>query len=294
MEETEELAVLSKSARRLQVAPMIEALPLQQFIDRIFPFLAAWLLFGSRFLGFAMVFPLFSWLNLSPLVRAAFAAAMAAPLAYHELAYPTFIKGINGWDLTALCSKELFIGLLIGMIGGIPFWAAQNCGELIDTYRGSSAGHLFDPSLTTETSELGAALILVALAIMIWSGGILDVLTQLYLSFQVWSAFSFLPTLDRNAALLAGGLVGRQLLMTIGFSGTILMALFAVDLGLALMGRSTRQVQVFDISMVLKNLALALLLPLIGGALLTLIAREVTRGSFNIDALRQLLPVVTP
>jgi type III secretion protein T len=273
---------------------MIEALPLQTFIDRIFPFLAAWMLFGSRFLGFAMVFPLFSWLNLSPLVRAAFAAAMAAPMAYHELQYPTFGRAISSWDLTALSGKELFIGLLIGLIAGVPFWAAQNCGELIDTYRGSSAGHLFDPSLTTETSELGAALILVALAMMIWPGGMLDVLTHLYLSFQVWPAFSFFPMLDRNAAVLVGGLVGRQLVLTISFAGTNLMALFAVDLGLALMGRSTRQVQVFDISMVLKNLALVLLLPLIGGALVTLIAREVSRGTFTIDALRPLLPVIVP
>jgi type III secretion protein T len=273
---------------------MIEALPLQQLIDKLFPFLAAWMVVGGRFLGFAMVFPLFSWLNLAPIVRAAFAAAMAAPIAYHELRYPTFTKTLNAWDLTALTSKELFIGLLIGLLAGIPFWAAQNCGELIDTYRGSSAGNLFDPSLTTETSELGAGLILAALAVLIWSGGMFDVLAQVYLSFQVWPPFSFFPVLERGAALIAGGLVAKQLLMALGFSGAILMTLFAVDLALALMGRSTRQVQVFDISLVLKNLALVLLLPLIGGALITIIAREVTRGTFTIDALRQLLPIVAP
>jgi type III secretion protein T len=135
---------------------MIEALPLQAFIDRIFPFLATWMIVGGRFLGFAMVFPLFSWLNLSPIVRAAFAAAMAAPIAYHEWTSPTFAKTLTAVDLAALTSKELFLGLLIGLLAGLPFWAAQNCGELIDTYRGSSAGNLFDPSLTTETSELGA------------------------------------------------------------------------------------------------------------------------------------------
>jgi type III secretion protein T len=273
---------------------MIEALPLQALIDRIFPFLAAWMIVGGRFLGFAIVFPLFSWLNLSPVVRAAFAAAMATPIAYQEWISPSFAKTLNAWDLLTLTSKELFVGLLIGLLAGLPFWAAQNCGELIDTYRGSSAGNLFDPSLTTETSELGAGLILVALAILIWSGGMFDMLGQIYMTFQVWPAFSALPVLERSSALIVGGLVAKQLLMGVGFSAAIVMSLFAVDLALALMGRSTRQVQVFDISLVLKNLALVLLLPLIGGALVTIIAREVTRGTFSIEALRQLLPVLTP
>jgi type III secretion protein T len=273
---------------------MIEALPLQAFIDKIFPLLATWMIVGGRFLGFAMVFPLFSWLNLSPLVRAAFAAAMAAPIAYHEWANPTFAKSLGSWDLLALTSKELFVGLLIGLIAGLPFWAAQNCGELIDTYRGSSAGALFDPSLTTETSELGAGLIFAALAILIWTGGMFDLIAQIYMTFQVWPIFSAVPVLERSAALIVGGLVAKQLLMAVGFAGAIIMSLFAVDLALALMGRSTRQVQVFDISLVLKNLALVLLLPLIGGALISIIGREVTRGSFTIDALRQLLPVLTP
>jgi type III secretion protein T len=273
---------------------MIEALPLQALIDKIFPFLAAWMIVGSRFLGFAMVFPLFSWLNLSPLIRAAFAAAMAAPIAYHEWTYPTFAKSLTGWDLLALSSKELFVGLLIGLLAGLPFWAAQNCGELIDTYRGSSAGNLFDPSLTTETSELGAGLILAAIAVLIWSGGMFDLLGQIYMTFQVWPPFSTLPVLERSAALIAGGMVAKQLLMGVGFSAAIVMSLFAVDLALALMGRSTRQVQVFDISLVLKNLALVVLLPLVGAALMAIIAREVTRGSFSIEALRQLLPTLTP
>jgi type III secretion protein T len=272
----------------------IETLPLQAFIDKIFPFLAACMIVGGRFLGFAMVFPLFSWLNLSPLVRAAFAAAMATPIAYHEFTYPTFAKSLTAWDLLALTSKEMFVGLLIGLLAGVPFWAAQNCGELIDTYRGSSAGNLFDPSLTTETSELGAALILAAIAVLIWSGGMFDLLGQIYMTFQVWPPFSPLPVLERTSALIAGGLVAKQLLMGVGFSAAIIMSMFAVDLALALMGRSTRQVQVFDISLVLKNLAVVLLLPLIGGALIAIIAREVTRGSFTIEALRQLVPVLTP
>jgi type III secretion protein T len=273
---------------------MPDVLPLQAIIDKVFPFLAMWMIIGARFFGVAMVFPLFSWLNLSPLVRAAFAASMATPIAYHEWTNPTFANSLTSANLMALTSKELFIGLLIGLLAGIPFWAAQNCGEVIDTYRGSSAGNLFDPSLTTETSELGAALILSALAIFSWTGGLFVVLSNVYMSYQVWPPDKLFPVLDRSAALLAGGMVAKQLLMAIGFAGAVLMSLFAIDLALALMGRSTRQVQVFDISLVLKNLGLVLLLPLIGGALITIIAREVTRGSFSIDVLRQLLPVITP
>jgi type III secretion protein T len=273
---------------------MIDALPLQLLIDKLFPFLAAWMVFGSRFLGFALVFPLFSWVNLSPIVRAAFAAAMAAPLAIYELTSPSFTITIGAGELTALVSKELFVGLLLGLLAGLPYWAAQNCGEVIDTYRGSSAGTLFDPSLTSETSVLGTALILIALALLVWSGGLIDMLAQIYQSFQVWPAFSLFPLLERSAAATAGAMVGKQLLIAVGMAGAIVMSLFAVDLALALMGRTTRQVQVFDISLVLKNLALVLLLPVIGAALITLIGREVATGRLNIDMLPVLIRAAAP
>jgi type III secretion protein T len=273
---------------------MIDSFPISALAERFYPLLAVWLIIAARFIGFAMVFPLFSWANLPPLVRAAFAAAMAAPIAMQEFAQPGFVKALQPLDILALTSKELFVGLIIGLMAGLPFWAAQNCGELIDTYRGSSAGALFDPSVTSETTALGSALIITAIALLVWSGGAFEIVRNIYLSFQVWPPDLLLPPLRRESALIAGGIVGRQLLMGVGFSAAIVVTMFAVDLALALMGRSTRQVQVFDISQVLKNLALVLLLPLVGGALIATIGRQVSQGSFTIDWLRQMLPPLLP
>lgn len=259
-------------------------------VQRYYPFLISWILFAARFLGTTLLFPLFSWLNLTPLVRFSFAAAMSAPLAYMELIPVSAVKALSAPDLFVLTTKEMFIGALIGLVAGIPFWAAQNCGELIDTYRGSSAGALFDPSLTTETSELGSGLILLAIALFVWSGGLIPFTSAIYQTYLIWPPQDMLPTLKLASALPAANAIATQLAIALSMAGAVLLCLFAVDFAMAIFGRSTRQIQIFDISQVVKNLALAVLLPLIGAALTALIAREIARGSFNVDMLRLLLP----
>lgn len=257
--------------------------------DRSLPWLVVLTLMSARFIGLALVFPLFSWLNLPMTVRFAFAAAMALPLMPAMIgAELQTIKTLSAATIGLLGAKELFIGVLIGTIAGLPFWMAQSGGETIDSYRGSTAGTLFDPSLTTETSELGSVFMLAALSVLIWGGGIGVLMATMFASYAIWPPLELAPQFGKDAAAAIGVLIGSSVRGALGIAGTLLILLFAIDLALALASRSSRQFQVFELSLNIKNLAFVLVIPLLILPLLQLIATEVDGIGRVLQALQAL------
>ncbi len=258
--------------------------------DQLFPLLIIWAFMSARFIGIALVFPWFSWLNLPMTIRFAFAGAMGLPFAY-IIASTQFdqVLEIPAATLALLAAKELTIGFALGLLAGLPFWAAQSAGELIDTYRGSSAGTLFDPSLTTETSELGATFMLIALALLTWSGGFAELIGTIYATFAIWPPLEFAPVLAPDMAHAGGWAISKVLVGALGIAGALLICLFAIDLALALTGRSTRQFQVFELSLNVKNTAFAILLPLLALPLLNLIATETDSIGSLVELVRAIV-----
>jgi type III secretion protein T len=255
---------------------MGDATGITALTDYLLPILLAWTFVAARFIGLATVFPLFSWLNISFTVRFAFSAAMALPLLQMVLDAPE-LKSAPAWQLSVLVAKEFVIGIVIGLVAGVPFWLAQSAGEVIDTYRGSSAGNLFDPSLTTETSELGTAFILAALALFVWSGGFTSLIAVIMGSYAVWPPFEAFPTPKIDQARAVAAIVGQNLEGAIGMASVMLLCLFTAELALGFMSRSARQFQVFELSMAFKNLFFAVLMPLLIAAMLAYISRELLK-----------------
>jgi type III secretion protein T len=257
--------------------------------DVLFPVLLAWAFTAARFLGLSFVFPLFSWLNISTTVRFAFSAAMALPLLAIVYAAPE-MKSAPVWQLALLGAKEFLIGAVIGLVAGVPFWLAQSAGEVIDTYRGSSSGNLFDPSLTTETSELGTAFILASLALFVWSGGFTILVAVTIGSYTIWPPFELLPKPRPDDILLVTGLIGRNLQGAVGLAAVMVLCLFTAELALGFISRSVRQFQVFDLSLAFKNLFFAILMPLLIGAMLAAMSRELATIPQLLEWLKQLRP----
>jgi type III secretion protein T len=257
--------------------------------DWLYPVLLAWTFTAMRFIGLSFVFPLFSWLNISTTIRFAFSAAMALPLLQIVYAAPE-LKSAPAWQLAMLGTKEFLVGAVIGLVAGVPFWLAQSAGEIIDTYRGSSSGNLFDPSLTTETSELGTAFILSALALFVWSGGFTILVAVLIGSYTIWPPFEMLPKPRPDDILLIAGQVGRNLEGAVGMAAVMVLCLFTAELTLGFISRSVRQFQVFELSMAFKNLFFACLMPLLVIALLASMTRELAKIPQLLEWLKQLRP----
>lgn len=266
---------------------MTQTAAIALFGDTVLPWIVVWSVMSARFIGVALVFPLFSWLNLPMTLRFGFAAAMGLPLLPALMASDLpAIKALSASSIGLLGAKEVFLGVMIGTLAGLPFWMAQSGGEIVDTYRGSSAGGLFDPSLTTETSELGTAFMLAALAVLIWGGGMAILVAAVFGSYGLWPPLALVPELGPNAAAYMGQLLNSSLVTAIGIAGTLLVLLFAVDLALGLTSRSSRQFQVFELSLNIKNLTFAVMLPILILPILHLIGKET-------DAIRRVLATIS-
>src|SRR5690606_25776575 len=71
--------------------------------------------------------------------------------------HPTIV--FHFWNLVFLVFKEFFVGLMLGFVANLVFWAASMAGGLIDMDMGYQTATLFDrenssPSLVWEMKEL--------------------------------------------------------------------------------------------------------------------------------------------
>ncbi len=230
-------------------------MPDSQIIDTVFHLMHALILSSARMIGLFSILPLFSRQILPGLMRSVFIITLAfsvVPLVYdhvHNLA-----PGEGGvWRTLLLSSKELLIGILMGYIGALIFWAVEGAGFLIDNQRGASMASSMDPLSGNRTSPLGMLLFQGFLTYFVSIGGISLILSGLYWSYSIWPVFSFTPTI-----LLPDGVFFIERLdwlMRVAFilCSPIMIAMFLTELAIGLVGRFTPQLNVFFISMPLKS-----------------------------------------
>jgi type III secretion protein T len=225
------------------------------------PWIFATALAVARASGLVLISPLFTRLGLVGLLRGGVAMALAAPMA------PVVFDGLQSGGimtpliLTMLAAKELFVGLLLGLAFGVPFWAAEAAGAALDLQRGATASVLVDPSALSQSSVTGTAFVLVLLMIFVLAGGVGALVDALYRSYAAWPPVAFMPRLDGAAASWALALLDRVTGLGLILAAPIIVAMFLGDLSLAVVARFAPQLNVFDLSMALKNAIFVLLLP---------------------------------
>ena len=124
----------------------------------------------ARLIGFMLLMPLFSRVPLSGLLRNGVALALAVPV------FPMIVSKLTTADISmalivVYIFKEVVVGVTLGLAMGIPFWAAEAAGDILDLQRGSTMGTLIDPMMTHETSATGTLLAIVMLSTYLAAGG---------------------------------------------------------------------------------------------------------------------------
>jgi len=219
----------------------------------------AWLpnvgLNASRPLGIMLVLPVFTRMELGALVRISLAVALALPLVVASWSGgPPAPEGAAHLVLLAL--KELFIGLLIGFLLGIPFWSIQAVGELIDTQRGiTNEVAPLDQATRSQASAMGLFLGLAAIAVFVSSGGFNVMAATLYESYAVWPARSGLPNVSVDSAMVVMRSLDHVLAYTLLVAGPVVILLLLVDLCVMLIGRFAPQLNAYDLAPLVKNVA---------------------------------------
>lgn len=237
----------------------------------------------ARYYGFTFIFPLFSWMEVRGPLRFAIAIGLSLPSAVmvHQLLREGGMPSPGLW--AALMVKEAAVGMALGSVMGLPFWAMQGVGDTIDVYRGASAANLFDPVNAQEMTISGKFLVMFSLTLFAALGGIGETVDLLLRSQRAWPVLALSPPFEIATLKGFGEVALKALMIAVALGAPLLIALLLVDVALVFAVRGARSFNVYDLTNAARGLMLVLVLPVY----VTLFARHFP------DLLRPLLRLMS-
>lgn len=217
--------------------------------------------------------------NMLP-ARAKFAAAAAMTLALAPIASEGRAVPQDPVGLALLLVQEIGVGVAFALalsviVGGIAFGAS-----LVDTLVGFSFGSLVNPITGVPASVLGQFYTLLALMVLVLSGGVRLMIMGLARSYELVP----LGTFPAPAALghLAAAAATELPLIGIELVGPVVLAVVVVDAAFGLVARAVPQMNVFVIGLPVKVIVsfavVAASLPFLGTHLETDLQQAINRA----------------
>ena len=185
-------------------------------------------------------------------------ARRAAILGFSFIAIP-FIKagmppGEPVWWMFALAAaREAFLGFMLGFFAAVPFWIAENVGNLIDNQRGATMGEVFSPLSGAQVSTTGIFFSQIVSTLFFVGGAVFLLLGALYKSYAIWPVFADFPSPASDAPLQTLATVDSMIRSTVVISAPVIIIMFLATLGLGLVNRTAPQLNVFFLSMPIKS-----------------------------------------
>ncbi|WP_376091777.1 type III secretion system export apparatus subunit SctT [Roseomonas sp. CCTCC AB2023176] len=243
----------------------------------------------ARLFAVFAVNPLFTRFGLTGLLRGGIALALALPLVPF-LAPQVEAAGLAGPVILLLLVKEAVVGILIGLVTGVPFWAAEAAGEFIDQQRGSEAATIPDASQANESGITGTLFGLTLVAVFFLSGGLSLLTGALYDSWAIWPPLETVPRFSAEAGLRLVGLLDALFRTGLILAAPLLIALLLTELALALVGRFAPSLNIFDLAMSVKGIVFVVSLPLYAMFLPRYLRDALVPLATAADALRGYVP----
>lgn len=191
----------------------------------------------------------------------------AAALAFALVAVPTTLSAMPPVeDLTTLylaliALKETAIGLLIGFFAAVPFWIAENVGNVIDNQRGATMGEVYSPLSGAQVSTTGIFFTQIVSTIFFVGGAILIFLGAIYKSWEFFPLFSTSFSVASTAASTLLSTLDGVMRTTFIIAAPIIILMFLATIGLGFVNRTAPQLNVFFLSMPIKSaLGIAMLI----------------------------------
>jgi type III secretion protein T len=213
----------------------------------------------ARATGMMAVTPIFSRLGVTGLLRTSMAVVISLPLLGD--AYPR-LAGMTGVHLVGLLFKECALGVLLGLALGIPFWAAEMAGEVIDLQRGSTMAQLVEPAGSEQSSVMATLLHVLLLALFFAGGGFLLLLAAFYGTYQWWPVDVAFPLLDPSTPTAVLGILDSIARAGVLMVGPLALVVLCADMVMAYLARMSPRLHVFDLSLPVKNLVFSAMVAL--------------------------------
>ena len=219
-----------------------------------------------RFLAAFALLPMFTAQQLPGMLRFAVAGALALFVVPVVLGGSP-VGGVAPGLLILLILKEAFLGVVLGFLFAIPFWAFEAVGFLIDNQRGAGMGAMLNPESGQDSSPLGMLFAQAFIILFLASGGLFVLLDVIYDSFLQWDVWQWRPLLSVDAATLALAHMDRLVRLAFLLSAPVILAMFLAEWSLALVSRYVPQLQVFFLAMPIKSALAIWILILFASAL---------------------------
>jgi flagellar biosynthesis protein FliR len=155
----------------------------------------------------------------------------------------------------ALLLKELAVGLTIGVLSQLIFYAVQTAGALMDTARGMDQPGLTTPQLHSNVSILAQLKFQMALVLFLIANGHLMYLRGLALSFAQIPLRGFAHFDSSSAIERVIELGGRLFIVALQLAAPVLIALFLVDVSFGALGKAAPRMNVHAESQPVKAFA---------------------------------------
>jgi flagellar biosynthetic protein FliR len=191
---------------------------------------------------------------------------------------------LNAVTFTALLVKEAMIGVTIGFLAQMIFYAVQMGGAVIDTGRGMDQPALVAPQLPGNLSILAQFKFQAAIVVFLFMNGHLIYLRALARSFDQLPLFTFpaMHTGSLATAEMVAKMSGQVFVIALQLSAPVMITLFLVDMCFGAIGKAAPQIHLHQESQPVKSFVGLLVLLLAIGFIVSRMESVLSRMMWNI------------
>ncbi|MGD1392772.1 type III secretion system export apparatus subunit SctT [Vibrio harveyi] len=166
----------------------------------------------------------------------------------------------DGIWLMIILGKEVLLGLLIGFVAALPFWAIEAAGFLVDNQRGAAMASMFNPTLGSQSTPTAVLLTQTLITLFFSGGGFVAFIYALFNSYASWPVISFFPSVTEEWVHFFYAQFEQLMWLGVLMSAPLVLAMFLAEFGLALISRFAPQLNVFFLAMPIKSAIASVLL----------------------------------
>ncbi|MBO4334719.1 MAG: flagellar biosynthetic protein FliR [Desulfovibrio sp.] len=232
--------------------------------------------------------PVFNTNNIPIQVKAAVCIVLSLGL-WPALSLPSAQISLHPLGLILMICGEVFMGLILSLAINLTFMAIQSGGELLGYQMGFTMLNFADPLSGNQTGTAAFFLWTVSLMVFLCLDGHLYMLRGFAHSFALVPPGSLLISQTLYDQVMQ--LSSQLFILAIQICAPVMVALFAIEVALGLVARTSPQIHIMDFGMPLKIFVGFFFL----GSLLVIISEHITNFAGSVeDLMINLLRSLSP
>lgn len=231
---------------------------------------------AARIQGALLILPVMRRAELGVVLQAGIALGIGLPVA--AVTWPGLegLAGRNSFPVGVLIIKEVIIGVFIGLLFSLPFWAVQAAGEIIDMQRTIGESGITDPSTQGSTSVTAALLMFIAIATFVADDGLQLVFGTIYSTYDFWPINEVWPDLRAIGLNEILSFLWRMVTLGLSVAGPIIIMLFISDFVVMSLSRVAGRIDISMLLPLVKNTLFCFILLIYAPTLMGVVGTALT------------------